>query len=158
MGWRWLAAVMAVVWALGAAAAETGVLRVGTVFDRPPLSYQDGGQWVGMEADFARVLAAQLGRKLQPVVLERSALLSALQRGEIIVGDAHAGELAEAGVDAIGHGAGRDELVDDRLGAGDRACLGEGDGGAVDDVAPVSEAGLAGGERERGHCPFRMRV
>lgn len=83
MGWRWLAGVVALIWVASAMAVETAVLRVGTVYDRPPLSYQSDGEWVGMEADFARVLAAQLGRKLQPVVLERGALLSALQRGEI---------------------------------------------------------------------------
>ncbi len=83
MVWRLLAGLMALVWWAGAMAADSAVLRVGTAFDRPPLSFQSEGEWVGMEADFARVLAAQLGRKLQPVPLARSALLPALQSGEI---------------------------------------------------------------------------
>ena len=82
---RWLAGVVALVWWVGVAVADGAALRVGTAFDRPPLSYQSEGKWVGMEADFARVLASQLGRQLQPVVLERGALLAALQRGEIDV-------------------------------------------------------------------------
>ncbi len=82
MVWRWLAGLMALVWWMGAM-ADGAALRVGTAVDRPPLSYRNEGQWVGAEADFARVLATQLGRPLQPVVMEREALLPALQRGEV---------------------------------------------------------------------------
>ena len=80
---RLLAGLVALVWWGGAMAADSALLRVGTALDRPPLSYQSEGEWVGIEADFARVLAAQLGRKLQPVTMERAALLPALQRGDI---------------------------------------------------------------------------
>lgn len=98
MVWRLLAGVAALVWCMGLAAADSGVLRVGTAPDCPPLSYLSDGEWVGIEADFARVLASQLGRRLQPVILPRGELVAALQRDQIDV--AMAGLVIDAAAQA----------------------------------------------------------
>ncbi len=82
--WQRLVVALAVVVGLNLAWADNA-LRVGMATDRPPLSFQSDGEWVGMEADFARVLAAQLGRRLQSVALPREQLLAALERGEVDV-------------------------------------------------------------------------
>jgi polar amino acid transport system substrate-binding protein len=84
MVWRLAVALAVWLWCCGAW-ADAAVLRVGTATDRPPLSFQSEGEWVGAEADFARVLATQLGRRLQPVLLPRDQLLPALQRGDVDV-------------------------------------------------------------------------
>lgn len=63
--------------------AEDRPLRVGTAADIQPLVYQADGRIVGLEADFARFLEAQLGRKIQWQVLPAMELLPALARGEL---------------------------------------------------------------------------
>jgi ABC-type amino acid transport substrate-binding protein len=73
---------------VGAMALAAPPLRVGTSADHPPLTYFASGAdgeraVVGMEADFARVLASQLGRSVEWRVLPRAGLLPALERGEV---------------------------------------------------------------------------
>src|SRR5690606_39866280 len=58
-------------------------LRVGTAADYPPLVFLKGSEVVGMEADMARLLEAQLGRPLQFKVMADADLLSALDKGDI---------------------------------------------------------------------------
>jgi hypothetical protein len=84
----------------------------------------------------------------------------ALQRREIAIGDAHAGELAEAGIDAIGHGPGRNDVIDDGLRCSDScAALGrQRDGGTAEHVAPMGQGGLARCQGECRHRPFQMRA
>jgi len=65
------------------ARAEDKPLLVGTAANVQPLAYQADGRVVGMEADFARFLEAQLGRKIQWRVLPAAELLPALARGEL---------------------------------------------------------------------------
>lgn len=78
---RWLVAVLFGLFALIANAAPA--LVVGTAADYQPLTYLKDGAVVGMEADFARLLGAQLGKPLQLKVLPAAELLPALEKGEI---------------------------------------------------------------------------
>lgn len=66
---------------VNARAAEP--LRVGTAADYPPLVFLKGSEVVGMEADMARLLEAQLGRPLQFKVMADAELLNALEKGDI---------------------------------------------------------------------------
>lgn len=73
---------------IAAQALAAEPLRVATSADYPPFTYRAEGDGssdgiVGMEADFARVLASQLGRPLVWRVLPRADLLPALARGEV---------------------------------------------------------------------------
>lgn len=79
---RWLAGALIGLFTLVAQGAP-GVLQVGTSADYPPLVYQKDGAVVGMEADFARLLGAQLGKKLQFKILPATDLLPALEKGEV---------------------------------------------------------------------------
>lgn len=84
--WRRLgAALLSATLAMGCAAAEKNILRVGTVADHPPLAFQQDGKPVGMEIDLAKLLETQLGQVLQIQVLPSGDLLPALQRGDIDV-------------------------------------------------------------------------
>lgn len=58
-------------------------LLVGTAADYQPLTFLDKGAVVGMEADFARLLSAQLSRPLQLKVMPAAELMPALQKGDI---------------------------------------------------------------------------
>lgn len=78
-----MAALLAGLFFIQAALAAEPPLRVGTAADYRPLAYLDGDKVVGMEADFARVLEAQLGRPLRFEVMPFDQLLPALARGEL---------------------------------------------------------------------------
>lgn len=65
--------------------AAPAPLLVGTAADFPPLTYLKDGVVVGMEADFARLLGAQLGRPLQFKVMLANDLLPALEKGDVDV-------------------------------------------------------------------------
>jgi polar amino acid transport system substrate-binding protein len=85
---QWLCRIfLLVVCLVSVAALAAPPLRVGTAADLPPVIYRAEGEQglevVGIEADFARVLASQLGRPLQWRVLPRDELLGALARGEV---------------------------------------------------------------------------
>ncbi|MET0377899.1 MAG: transporter substrate-binding domain-containing protein [Spongiibacteraceae bacterium] len=79
---RWLAAVLAALYTLVSQAAPPA-LQVGTAADYQPLTYVKDGTVVGMEADFARLLGAQLGKTLQFRIMPAAELLPALEKGEI---------------------------------------------------------------------------
>jgi ABC-type amino acid transport substrate-binding protein len=55
------------------------VLRIGIAPGSPPLAFLHDGEPAGLEADFARQLAVELGLRAQFVVLQREALLRALE-------------------------------------------------------------------------------
>lgn len=78
---RWLTTVLLWLFAVGAQAAPP--LQVGTAADYQPLTYLKDGTVVGMEADFARLLGAQLGQTLQFKVMPAAELLPALENGEV---------------------------------------------------------------------------
>jgi len=59
------------------------VLKVGVNPDYPPMIFTRGGRIEGLEADFARMLAAELGMNLEFVVMDWEQLIPALQEGEI---------------------------------------------------------------------------
>lgn len=59
------------------------VLRVGITPDYPPLVFRQGDQIVGLEVDFAHMLAGELGLPLRLVELEWNALIPALLAGDI---------------------------------------------------------------------------
>ncbi|MDD2235590.1 MAG: transporter substrate-binding domain-containing protein [Kiritimatiellae bacterium] len=58
-------------------------LRVGITPDYPPLVFIQGEQTVGLEVDFAHLLAGELGLPLQLVPLEWNALIPSLLEGKI---------------------------------------------------------------------------
>lgn len=83
-GSRWMRLWSAVLLLLGSTAVIAApALRVGTAADYQPLTYVKDGAVVGIEADFARLLGAQLGRALEFKVLPAVDLLPALEKGEI---------------------------------------------------------------------------
>lgn len=59
------------------------VLRVGITPNYPPLIFRDRGGIAGLEADFARMLASDLGRTLRFVELPWTGLIEALDAGRI---------------------------------------------------------------------------
>jgi ABC-type amino acid transport substrate-binding protein len=67
---------------MGIAQAATPLV-VGTAADYQPLTFLDKGAVVGMEADFARLLSAQLNRPLQFKVMPAAELMPALEKGDI---------------------------------------------------------------------------
>ena len=60
-------------------------LRVGMTPTSPPFAFRQGGQVVGLEPDFARALAAALGRPLELRQVEWDGLIPTLQGGRIDV-------------------------------------------------------------------------
>jgi ABC-type amino acid transport substrate-binding protein len=58
-------------------------LRVGITPNLPPLIHGKGGEIFGLEADFARALAKELGRPVKFVPRDFEKLIPALQRGEM---------------------------------------------------------------------------
>jgi polar amino acid transport system substrate-binding protein len=64
-------------------APNPSVLRVGVSPDFPPLIYKQGGQIVGVEADFASALGEKLGRSITFVELEFEKQLDALEENRI---------------------------------------------------------------------------
>lgn len=77
---RWFALVALLL--LGGCATSPApspdLLRVGIAPDRPPLAFVANGQAAGLEADFARQLAVDLGRRAEFVRLSRDQLIPAL--------------------------------------------------------------------------------
>lgn len=67
----------------GRAPGTASALRVGVTPDYPPLVFEQGGLTVGLEVDFAHLLAGELGLPLQLVELEWGALIPALLEGKI---------------------------------------------------------------------------
>ena len=101
--WSWLSIGMLCGYSALLSAAPDKPLRVGTAADTPPLTFQQDGKVVGMEADFAKLLQTQLGQPLQFQVLPAAELLPALQRGDIdmvmsglVITDARAQQVAFA--------------------------------------------------------------
>ena len=58
-------------------------LRVGVSPDYPPIIYKDGGQIVGVEADFAHALALELGMEVEFVELPWNMIIPALNQRHI---------------------------------------------------------------------------
>lgn len=83
-----IAWLIAAALALGAAAcrdAEAPALRVGTTLGYAPLTFAENGEARGVEIDFARRAASELGRELRLVELPLTRLIEALLEGEIDV-------------------------------------------------------------------------
>ena len=66
-----------------AIAADKNVLRVGVTPDAPPLIFKQNGKIVGLEAEFARALADDLGKALQFVELKWKNQIPALLENRI---------------------------------------------------------------------------
>ena len=84
----------------------------------------------------------------------------ALERREVAGRDVHAGELAEAGIDAVDRLAASDDGVDRACARLDRRHGGgiEPDVGAFQNGAPVGERGASRRQRDRAHAPLRTRA
>ncbi len=65
------------------AAADKNLLRVGITPDAPPLIFKQNGKITGLEAEFARELAAHLGRSLRFVELKWKDQIPALLENRI---------------------------------------------------------------------------
>jgi ABC-type amino acid transport substrate-binding protein len=82
-----LCAVLSVILAFGSGCTaprqSAPALRVGMAPDYPPLAFERDGQADGAEADFARVLGAQLGRPVTFISFKWEQLIPALQNGSI---------------------------------------------------------------------------
>ncbi|MFC7339302.1 substrate-binding periplasmic protein [Haloferula chungangensis] len=63
--------------------ASPDILRIAVAPNSPPMIYKSGGEYLGLEADFGRALAAEMGKT--PRFIERSwdRLLPSLQTGEV---------------------------------------------------------------------------
>lgn len=75
---------------VGLACASAGgprgpVLRVGIAPNYPPVIYEEDGEIVGIEADLAHGIGARLGRRIVFERFEETALLDALERGDVDV-------------------------------------------------------------------------
>jgi len=64
---------------------ESNVLRVGTAADYAPLAFAEGGEFRGVELDFARRLARDLGRELEIVRIPWAELIPALRANRVDV-------------------------------------------------------------------------
>ena len=60
-------------------------LRVGLHTDYPPISFEQGGEIVGIEPDLARLVGRELGRRVRFVELGRGRLIDALESERIDV-------------------------------------------------------------------------
>ncbi len=65
------------------AGASRNVLRVGITPNMPPFVYKQNGQIIGLEVDFAKRLAADLGRELKLVEMPFEDLIPSLQNGRV---------------------------------------------------------------------------
>tara|TARA_R100000027_G_scaffold59418_1_gene49740 strand:- start:7129 stop:7944 length:816 start_codon:yes stop_codon:yes gene_type:complete len=65
------------------AAASPTVLRVGVSANMPPFVFEQGGKLVGLEVDFARALADELGRNVRFVKMSWEDLIPSLRKGKI---------------------------------------------------------------------------
>lgn len=64
-------------------AGDPTVLAVGVAPSLPPIIYEDAGEFRGLEADLARALAQELGRRVEFVEMSWEKLPDALSRGRI---------------------------------------------------------------------------
>jgi polar amino acid transport system substrate-binding protein len=65
------------------AAPDPNVLRVGIAPDLPPLAFKSGSEYVGIEPELARALAADMGRSVQFVEMRWERLIDALLTGKV---------------------------------------------------------------------------
>jgi polar amino acid transport system substrate-binding protein len=63
---------------VGQSLYEPAVLRVGVSAGKPPLVFQDGDTWSGLEPELARALAAEFGAEVEFVALSREDQIPAL--------------------------------------------------------------------------------
>jgi polar amino acid transport system substrate-binding protein len=81
---------------------ESGVVRVGTRNDNPPLSYiDDAGNWVGFDVDLANALVDEMGLEIELVVVDGTTRISFLQEDRI-----------DMSVASMNHTRQRDDAVD----------------------------------------------
>ena len=81
---------------------ESGVVRVGTRNDNPPLSFIDeSGEWVGFDVDLANALADEMGLEIELVVVDGTTRISFLQEDRI-----------DMSVASMNHTRQRDDAVD----------------------------------------------
>ncbi len=66
----------------GNSSGSARLLRVGITTNAPPIAYQTSGQVTGLEAEFARGLAAHTGRKVKFVEISWEAQIPALLSGK----------------------------------------------------------------------------
>lgn len=66
---------------LAIGAAETAPLRVGVTPLFPPMIYKEGGQFAGVEVDFANAIGKELGRRIQLVEVRWEDQIEALSEG-----------------------------------------------------------------------------
>ena len=64
-----------------ATSGHVAVLRVGVTPNMPPMIYEKGGEYLGLEADFARQFAASLGKTVQFVAVPWNDQIDALLAG-----------------------------------------------------------------------------
>jgi polar amino acid transport system substrate-binding protein len=83
MHWIRAAIALALIALPLAGGADGPALRVGTAADYAPLSFEEQGEIRGVELEFARRLAADLGRAPQIVKLPFAGLIPALRDGRI---------------------------------------------------------------------------
>jgi ABC-type amino acid transport substrate-binding protein len=76
-----LVVALAAVCGSNSQAADTAPLRVGVTPVFPPVIYKEDGKIIGVEADLARVLGAELGRPVQFVELDWEDQIPALTEG-----------------------------------------------------------------------------
>jgi polar amino acid transport system substrate-binding protein len=63
---------------------ETGIVRVGSGNDTPPMNYIDeDGQWTGFDIDLADALAEKLGVKVERVAVNNKTRIALLANGQI---------------------------------------------------------------------------
>ena len=65
---------------------KRGYIRVGT-FSIPPECWIDlaSGEWLGIDADFTKLIAKSIGVEVDPIVITHSALAPSLQSGRLDV-------------------------------------------------------------------------
>lgn len=81
---------------------ESGVVRVGTRNDNPPLSFiDDNGDWVGFDVDLANAMADEMGVEIELVVVDETTRISFLQEDRI-----------DMAVASMNHTRQRDDAVD----------------------------------------------
>jgi polar amino acid transport system substrate-binding protein len=80
LGWILLLVVGCAGWLPG-----SPELRVGIQTDYPPLAFEREGELVGIEAELASKLGQALERRVRFQVMDRKALIPALERGEVDV-------------------------------------------------------------------------
>ncbi|MFT5451800.1 MAG: ABC-type amino acid transport substrate-binding protein [Enterobacterales bacterium] len=62
---------------------KPGILMVGVVPEAPPLLYMDNGEYAGLEADYARLIANELKLKLEFINLSKTELVAAIENNKV---------------------------------------------------------------------------